>query len=147
VAESKGTVDPLFTQRIRELADQSKALGASYRDGDARTWQVPEEVKNTLDIPGITEAFARGDMNDMYEKCIADATNPGTVGDVVSMKTQIDYIANMERGFRARHATPIRCLVHAAARRIGHGHPQGVLIGGVLKEAQDAITAGQVKPS
>lgn len=138
---ARGSIHDVFFTNINQLATSSEAIGTATKNGGARQWQVPEKVADVLDIPGTTAAFDRTEIDTNYVEVIGDGENPGAVGDVVSLKTQGDYVGVMERGFRARHCTPVRCLAMAAARRVGHGDPRGVLMGGVVKYAQDSLTA------
>ena len=41
-------------------------------------------------------------------------------------KIQIDYIASLERAFRTRQASSVRCKIHASARRRGHAASGGL---------------------
>lgn len=143
-ASSKAKVHDVFSNNITELATQNlRAVQAAHGLGN-RPWNMPTAgwKGHTLDVPAITGAFDRSEITTNFEEVIASGTNPGTTGDVVSLKCQADYIAVMERAFRARHASPVRLLAFAAARRYGHGQAAGVLLGGTLKYAQDAIVAG-----
>ncbi len=92
----------------------------------------------------MDQAFDREAINQNFAELFAASDNAGTIGDATSLKLQGDYVAVVERAYRARVATPLRCMAHAAARRAGHGHAAGVFTGGVLQYAQDAIKAGQI---
>lgn len=142
-AKSRGRVHAIFQDRVEELAEQATTIADATRQTEQRVWQYPDELETgPLDIPGITEAFDRTEIATNYEEAVSDGASPGTVGDVISLKNQGDYVAVMERAFRARHATPVRNLAHAAARRKGQGHEKGIFKGGVLVHAQDTLKAG-----
>lgn len=142
---SQGRMHDVFKATLNELAAQAAAQAAAERGTGPRPWNRPDAGwgGDPLDVPGATGAYDRQEVGANYGALIADGSNPGTIGDVISVKAQGDYVAVQERGFRARHCTPIRLAAMAAARRQGHGHPRGVLLGGVYKFAQDALKAGQ----
>jgi hypothetical protein len=140
---SKGKIHDVFRTNINDIAKQAGKQHDTIRGKGDRPWNRPEKAPDPLDIAGITEAYDRKEVDANYGELIKSGADAGTCGDVVSVKTQGDYIAIMERGFRARHATPIRCIGHAMARRAGHSKDAGVFHGGVLRHVQDALKAGQ----
>lgn len=145
MATSQGQMQPIFVNAVTELAATSKTNGQAAQGTGTAVWQLPPLngwSGDPLDIPGTVKAFDRAAANDNFTQLMADGTNPGTTGDGITLKLQIDYTAVMERGFRLRHATPVRCLAHSSARRVGHGHPAGVLMN-VVTYAQNCLTAGQ----
>lgn len=143
-----GQVHDTFNDTVTQLARQADGQAHAARNAAgagavARPWNRPDKVDDPLDVAGITAGFDRARINANFEALIADAAGGGTAGDAISVKTQCDWVAVMERGFRARHCTPVRLIGMMVARRLGHGHPRGVLRGGVLAYAQDALKAGQ----
>lgn len=146
--QSKAEIDPVFSGLVAALADSSKAIGDAATGAGPREWQSPPArgwSGDLTDPAGMVKPFDRDDLNDAYTKVVSDSQSPGTVGDVVALVTQIGYVGTMERSYRARHASPVRCLIVAAGRRRGHGHPAGVLKGAVLGHVTDTIAAGQAK--
>jgi hypothetical protein len=144
---SKGKIDTTtFQPNLQALGTQAGQQAAMNRNnGSPRPWNFPPNVADPLNIGGITAGFDRSAIDTNYAQLIQDGTDPGTVGDVICVKTQGDYIAEMERGFRARHATPVRCIGHAMARRSGHSKPNGIFWGHVLKHVQNALKSGQAQ--
>lgn len=141
---SKARLDRTFLAVVGGLADTSGTCGTAATGQGARVWQLPPLggwTGDPSDLGGMVQAFDRSDANSVYESAVSNPASPGTVGDLLVSKTQIDYTAILERGFRARMASPVRCLVHASARRIGHGDPAGVFKSGVIGYVQDAILA------
>jgi len=144
MATSRGKIHDCFKDRLDELAATADRTADAIRQTKQMAWDRPGDwAGDHLDIADLTNAFDRSAIDGNYEECIASGSDPGTIGDVVSIKLQADYIAIQERAYRARHLTPIRALGMAAARRKGHGHDKGVFKGGVVQYAQDAIKAGQ----
>jgi hypothetical protein len=145
---SKGKIHDVFQNDIQQLTTQAGQQADMIRGKGTRPWNDPKwsdasKPKSPLDIPGITDGFNRDQIDTNYGQLIQSGSDAGTVGDVICVKTQGDYIAEMERGYRARHATPVRCIGHAMARRKGHSMTNGVFQGGVLKHVQDALKGGQ----
>jgi hypothetical protein len=141
--QSQAQVDPTFNATVGGLADQAEAQAQAARGQGLRPWNAPDNAGSPLDVPGTTAAFDRAAIDAAYGRAIGDAASPGTVGDCVALKVQSDYVAMMERAYRARHCTPVRLLAMAAARRAGHGQDGGVFRGGVLRYAADALKAGE----
>jgi hypothetical protein len=139
---TKGQMHDVFLDRTGELADRAAARAGAARGAGRRPWATPEGWSgDPRDIPGLTAAYDRGDIDRNYAQLIGSGSDPGTTGDVVAVKTQADYTALQERGLRARYASSIRCVAHATARWRGHGAEQGVF-GEMIKYVQDAIKAG-----
>ncbi len=85
-----------------------------------RRWYIPPGwAGDVLNIPGLNAAYDRSAINNLYIQVVS--TNPlGRQGEAMVLKLQLDYIAALERGFRTRQASSVRCRIHAAARRNGH---------------------------
>lgn len=136
-----GEIDSTFRDRISDLREQSQVL-AQARLGDVQSrWMTPANWQgDPLDVPQLhLPGFDRSGVNSAYLDVHRDSG--GSVGDAGAMKLQLDYLSIMERSFRSRHATSIRCLMHAGARHAGHAHSQGVFAT-VLNTVQDLIQAG-----
>lgn len=131
----------VFITRIEDLKTQSDTLGRAERGAEQRVWMLPTNMTaGPLDVPKLhLPSFDRTKINDEYNKIHAD--KGAKVGEAGSLKIQLDYVATMERAFRMRHATHIRCVGHAAARHNGHGNGAGVF-GAVRNFAQDLLNAG-----
>lgn len=143
---SKARIHAHFQELVQALATQAAALAKAAQGDGQRQWQTPPQhgwSGDVFDIPGMDQAFDRSEINSNFAEVCDSADAPGTVGDVASLKLQADYTAMVERAYRARVASPARCLAHAAARRAGHGHAAGIFTGGVLRYAQDLLRAGQ----
>jgi hypothetical protein len=142
--ESKVDLSPDFVERIEPLARTSRPLGQAATGEASRTYQQPTDTPwngDPRDIAGLVEAFNRDELNDDSARAIADPSSPGTTGDLIWAKAPIDYLAIRERGFRAGLASPVRGLVHAAARRLGQGNDAGVLRNGLIGYLQDLKTS------
>ena len=144
---STGTLDSNFlANMLAAIAAAANAAGAATNSllrewflGDTRIWSG-----DPLDIDAIANAFARATSGDSYAAAMTSST--GAVGDAMAAKMQSDYLAAMERAFRMRHASPIRCVMHAASRRLGHGNAADGPIARVQTLAQDMLVAAAASP-
>jgi hypothetical protein len=138
-------IDPLFQSQINALASGSKTIADSVlMPGTQRKAMQPElgDWDGTLtDVPGMTGAFDRSDLNQKYEEILSDS-GAGTVADCAALKLQIDWIGALERAYRLRHGGQVRAWMHATGRRKGHGQDGGV-VKSALRYVQDVIKAGQ----
>lgn len=133
----------VFTDWINSLVADNKLLGSNHR-----AWQGLENLEtDTRDVPGLKAPFEREDINTGYEGVYSNRAAPGTVGEAMAAKVQVDYLASAERAFRLRHCSVLRAELHASSRRAGHGRPDGVLADGVLRYVTDLLRSGQAKKS
>ena len=125
--------DQNFQKLINEITELCEKIHAYAIGGSAgRPWMVPTTLTTgVFDIKSMSTPFERSGPNQVYEAEM-DKNADSAVGVCMGSKVQIDYLGMMERSFRSRHASPIRCYTHAASRRKAHGDPQGVHIEGVL---------------
>lgn len=151
-AKTKAQIHPVFSQALRELQAHARDIAeAAKTPSQARPWQLPPGTEWTGDLTAIDQiekAFDRSEIEENHAAVIGDLAAPGTAGDVISLKLQNDYVAAMERAFRARHATSVRCMAHAAGRRAGHGHSAGIFsdASGALRFATDVKMIGNSEP-
>lgn len=142
-ASSKGQVHPVFIKRIRELISKGTNFAEAFKRGEQRKWNVPDDLSaaNLFEVPKLHEpSFEREEINTNYLQCFQSAEDLGTIGDVLSLKFQMDYNAAEERQFRFRHASVCRNFSHAMSRRRAHG--DGPTFDDIEREAGDRIKAG-----
>lgn len=142
----KGTVQsqtaPVFTDRLNSLQQQAGNLAQAYQGGQ-RQWQIPPGLqgRDLLDVPGLhSPDFDRSAINVNYQTVVQSAANPGTSGDTMALKLQMDVNAVEERAFRFRHASVCRAIAHMHGRRLGHGGAG--IFPAMRKQVEDIITAG-----
>ena len=68
----------------------------------------------------------------------------GTGPDIWRSSRRV-FDAAVERAYRTRHASALRCHFHATARREGHGDDQGVFQK-TIEQAREFINLGVVPP-
>ncbi len=141
----KAELHPVFLTLATQLMADAAVLSQSTLGTAQRTWQMGPSGSwsgNPLDVPGISTAFDRSAIHENYAACLSDPDAAGTVADTQALTLQNDWVVVRERAFRVRHSTSVRAAVHAAARRAGHAHPQGVIGAGAVKYLQDLIKRG-----
>ena len=126
MASTPGTIDEYFDNRLQDMSRQSAASSQATLGLAGRKWMWPADLADSgpFGIVEISDAFSRDGLNDTYKQILNDDDN--TVGAAASVKAQIDELGSLERAFRLRHMSPVRGFMMGAARRRGHGHPQGV---------------------
>lgn len=144
MASTPGSIDKNFDTRLRELASQSDASSKATLGQQGRQWMWPAELSSVGpgDIDKLEQAFDRGELNTEYKQILNADEN--AVGSAACVKVQIDELGCMERAFRLRHMSPVRGFLMGAARRRGHGHPQGVFRA-ILNNAGDLNQFGGEK--
>jgi hypothetical protein len=137
------TIGENFQKLLEKSCGDSEKIGTYLAEMMvSRDWMGPPTWDgDVFDFGAIHEAFERKGQNEQYMELMV-AAGAG-LADTMPQKLQIDYIAMMERAFLARHSSPVRAMMHAAARRKGHGHAGGVHIGGVLQYAQDLLASAK----
>lgn len=122
-------LDAVFLAHLEKLQEVADANAAATCLGGQRQWSMPPLngwSGDTMDISGMNAAFDRTELNHTYQEVISDEQQRGRQGEAGVLKLQLDYIAARERSFRTRHASSIRCKIHAAARRGGHAAAGGL---------------------
>lgn len=143
VSSKKGQVHTVFKDRLTDLKEQGENFGKAFTRAVQRGWNIPAKLSasDLLDISKLhKDAFNRDPINTNYSECFQSKTDMGTVGDVISLKFQMDYNATEERAFRFRHASVCRNLSHAMSRRRAMG--DGPMFTRIEQQASNAIEAG-----
>lgn len=146
----KAAVLPPFSTRLAELKAQADKQAEAFKGTGFRPWNIPEDTIATnlfTDIEnlhgGNNTGFDRTEINKRYVQCFQDASSPGTGGDVIGLKLQMDYLAAAERAFRFRHASTPRLLTHAASRR--HFQAKGPVFSFIEEAVSNVIEAGALE--
>lgn len=139
---------PVRLSKQRTAAqDVSTAQYSALTDSSIpRQWWTPDANGwngNPLSLTGATgigEAFDRLLPNQQYVKACQDGAG-GRLADRMVSKMAVDYLASMERAYRAQYASSVRCRAHAAARRSGHGDDNGPY-GAFISHLTDVLATG-----
>ena len=134
-----GNLDDRYLSQTLQLRTVNTALAAASTESGQRSWMVPDLGTGDLTVPGLAKAFDRSTVADNYSQILT--SQDGTDGDAMAAKLQSDHLAAQERAYRLRSAGPVRCGLHAAARRAAHGMTNGVF-GRVDSYVQDLLLAG-----
>jgi len=130
--QSKGGVDPNFEAQVRNSRKVHEDIWKGFSKLDEWPWLIPAKNDwkgDVRDNPGLKEPFKRDKANQDYVDAIKDPKSPGVEGDLQRSAIQVDYLAQMERAFRARHlSTRPRMLSLAMGRIKAHGHQKGAII-------------------
>lgn len=143
---TRGVVDGKFEARIKDLEKKADKAKTHFRDqGNYREWWTPQGVKDPLDVPSLHNPnWERNSINSLYSTSILinNDTGSGTVGDLIAMKWQADFMAVEERAFRTRHASLIRCASMSHGRLDGHSK-SGIGVFSILRNTiQQTINEG-----
>ena len=132
-----------FVDLIKQLRELSTARADGLKGDGAVEWMLPKDwTGDPTNVPELHKPiFDRDKINQAYEDSHASGDS-GSVGDAMAAKLQLGFLAAAERAFRARHASPVRERLHAAARLKGHGHEQGVF-GALQSVVQDYAKHGK----
>jgi len=144
----KALLDPNLDRVIRDLKDQKEEAYQKRTNNEAVAWSRPklQEWDGDLQTQEALVAIAREFNTDKAEEALIAAFTPGDPGnnsDGIVLPLQIDYLAQMERAFRARHSQPFhRALAHYSTREKGHGQDTGALVGQALEYFNQIIKQG-----
>lgn len=125
---SKVDMDPSFQQQLERVQQLCQTQEQQIRTGGQVRWMRPANWNgNPFDHVGMATPFNRSKSNDDAVKAIESPDTPGVVQDIINACTMIDYLAVMERSFRARMTmNRSRRMAHLAGARRGQGSSLGV---------------------
>jgi len=133
----KAVIDSNLEKLLNTFADNRRQAGTNLKVNNVVPWFRP--ASSTSGLQTEAELVAIGDLfnTDEAEEALQqayDPASPGNNGDNVVLPLQIDYAAQAERAYRARHTQGFpRCVAHLSAKAKGHGDPDtGVFLGQVL---------------
>lgn len=133
----KAVIDTNLEKLLNTFADNKRQAGTKLKINEVVPWFRP--ASSTSGLQTEAELIAISDLfnTDEAEEALQQAYKPGSPGnngDNVVLPLQIDYAAQAERAYRARHAQGFpRSIAHLAAKSKGHGNPDtGVFLGQVL---------------
>lgn len=141
---SKAEIRKTFRNQLESLAVTGQNIDQASQLRDQRRWTEINKGDWDGDLSKISDLgkpFSREENANDTRDAIRDVNSPGAIGDLMVSQLQGDYLALMERAFRARHQSEVRSQFHAAARRFGHGAPTGVLARGVLGYLEGILKA------
>jgi hypothetical protein len=136
----------LLRKQFESLRRYAAQDGMALLGQAFRTWYTPEKESwsgGPFDLTGLQMPFSRAQHEQEFDSAVANAANPGTVGDLAASQLQGDLLASLERAYRSRLRTSVRNKMHAAARRIGQGNTAGPIIVGMQNYIERIIKGSQ----
>jgi hypothetical protein len=133
----KAQIVESFRRRLADLQRYAAGEGDAVNNASPSRWFRPSDFdESPQNVDAISGPFFRGELYEQFVLSVKDPEAAGTVGDLSLIQLQGDFLACMERAFRARHHSSCRSRAHAAGRLRGHGHPYGVISQGLLRYVQ-----------
>ena len=145
------SLDKNFAARIDELESNARKLAEQFRTCSTfRPWATPQQFidnkQDVLHVPALhNPAWDRLELNHKYSEEVMGGPGKagGTVGDLMALKWQIDFMAVEERAFRLRHASYARCASLMHGRLDGHGKQEHGIFSFFRRGAQELYEAGK----
>ena len=132
-ATPKAFVGQVFQRQLRALALYNEQMAVAAKNAGPAAWATPvDEDGKPVTLADLANACSRKEQGDQFVAAVGDGNAPGTVGDLSLCQLQGDFVASLERAYRARRLCACRSRLHAAARAAGHSHPRGPVLGGLL---------------
>lgn len=129
------------------LAELKKQAAQSRRQNKPVKWLRPN--LNGLNVDVTTQEGLKNIRvlfnSDKAEEALIKASTVGNIGnssDLIVLPSQIDYMQQLERAFRARFQTFPRAVAHLAGRELGHGSDNGVIAGLPIRYFTELIAQG-----
>ena len=132
MAEPKAQIRDIFTKQLDKLKEYAEADEQGLLNQKPNKMYEPDKGEwdgDLFNIEGMGKAFDRSQIHDDFR---ATVTEDGITTDLEIEILQGDFVAALERAYRARHHSPVRHRCHAAARRRGHRDENGVFTKGLL---------------
>jgi hypothetical protein len=145
---AKAVIDPNFIALLQALREEAAQFAASARLGlpgsrfsptllasvDLSTADGPhEDLAKVFELPEVNRALI----------ATYNQEDPGNLGDNLTLTTQLDYAAQLERAYRARHLQPFpRMIAHATARKDVQAAAGGVFTGQVQNYVTGLLRQG-----
>ena len=124
-------------ENLKKVVEYFKGLKSqSYQsrtNNDAVPWFRPEttdewdgDLRSAQGLIAMHSAFNTDKAEESLKETFTD-DEPGNSADQIVTVLQIEYAAQAERAYRARHQTMPRALAHLSCREQGHGTETGAL--------------------
>ena len=140
-SSQKSSIAPILNELMDELVEQASKESDDRKQNKQCKWVMPPKKDwsgNLFKWKELDKPFDSEKPNKELVDAIKDPENPGNAGDLINTNTQIEYLAMMERAFRARHTMTFpRGVAHCCARRNGQSKEGGPLKRSVLKYLED----------
>lgn len=131
-------VDPNLEKVVNHFKDLKNESYNKRTNNKAVPWVRPPvgewdgDLQSKDGLIALHDAFNTDEAEDNLKKTYSD-DDPGNSADTIVNLLMIEYAAQAERAYRARHQTMPRALAHLAVREKGHGTESGALRGAALE--------------
>lgn len=132
---------------MARLAELKKQAATARKQNKPVKWLRPKldgldvDVTTMDGLKNIRKLF----NSDKAEEALIKAATVGSIGnssDMIVLPSQIDYMQQLERAYRARFQTFPRAVAHLACRELGHGSDNGVIAGLPIRYFTELIAQG-----
>lgn len=126
-------VDSNLQQIIEHFVELCDEAYTNRTSNKAVPWFRPKleswdgDLQTKQSLIDLHAAFNTDQAEQQLEDTFDAGGDPGNGADTIVLLLQIDYAAQMERAFRARHQNTARALAHYSTRERGHGRATGPL--------------------
>lgn len=135
----QAVIDKNLETLLNHLVQLNAQLAEAHKQGGAPlnmrppTTEWSGALSTDNDIRSISKAFNSDQAQEALIRTFTPAT-VGNTGDGIALSLQIDYAAQAERAFRARHTQGFtRSIAHVVGRETGHGGTNSVFSNQVLR--------------
>lgn len=120
-------------EAIRLGSEDKYKAAIGEKQNDVPMLDKGDWTGNPTDHDGLTDAFSRESLDEQFGDIIQDPENKGVSGDLQAITLQGDMLAAYERATRSRLMSKPRAMLHAAARKRGHGSIGGPVTKGFVE--------------
>lgn len=142
----QAVIDKNLEAVLGNLVQLNAQAAAAHSQGQAPPIMRPPttdwsgELTSTEAVKAISKAFNTDQAQEALIKTFTPAT-VGNTGDGIALSLQIDYAAQAERAFRARHTQSFsRSVAHVVGREVGHGSSNSVFNNQVIRYITSIIS-------
>lgn len=131
-------VDPNLETVVNHFKDLKNEAYTKRTNNEAVPWVRPPtgewdgDLQSEAGLIALHKAFNTDEAEENLKKTYSDK-EAGNSSDTIVNLLMIEYAAQAERAYRARHQTMPRALAHFAVREKGHGRESGALRGAALE--------------
>jgi len=132
------SVDENLSKVVDHFRSLKEESYQSRTNNDAVPWVRPPvgdwdgDLQSKEGLIQLHAAFNTDQAEEELKKTFTD-DKPGNSADGMVNLLQIEYAAQMERAYRARHQSMPRALAHYSTRERGHGTQTGALRGASIE--------------
>lgn len=131
-----GQPDRVFQQELEALQRHAQQLSAGMLGQGSPQWYRPATLAD--DKP-----FRRDGLTEQFRGIAQSRGQQGVTTDLEGILLQAEFLAVLQRSWRARHRTPAAALAIAAGRLRHRGTDQGVLRLGLQNYVEVVLSRGR----